>query len=377
MSTQRTENALRAEQVGSLLRPPALLQARQAFAAGQLRIAELRAAEDEAILAALEMQRGSGIDVLTDGEFRRRSFLGGLLDSLAGLAKSDEPAPPALKPLWRGVGEQIARADAAVPSLRVVGKLSVAARFTSTEAAFLEQHADRPFKVALPSPHMLMHLYQPGVTDAVYASREQMLEDLIGICRSEVAGLVQDGIPYVQLDSLRYTDLLDEQRRQKWEKLGIDPVLTETIAADNRVLAEAKRAGVIRGVHMCRGNHRSAWAGTGSYELVAERLFNELDTDRFLLEFDDERSGGFEPLRFVPEGKMVVLGLVTTKTGALESIDLLRRRIDEAARYVPLERLALSPQCGFASTHMGNLLSEDEQARKLALVAQTARLVWG
>jgi 5-methyltetrahydropteroyltriglutamate--homocysteine methyltransferase len=375
-NVQGRQTSIRADQVGSLLRPPALLAARDAFLAGGTAADELRAAEDRAILAALEMQRDTGIEVLTDGEFRRTSFLSGLLDHLHGLAKSDDPVAAAGKPLWRGIGEKVARADAAVPAVRVAGKLSTAGRFTEVESLFLKKHAGRMFKVALPSPHMLMHLYRPGATDAIYRTREEMLADLTGICQREVEGLVQDGVPYIQLDSLRYTDLIDEQRRQKWQAIGFERVLEETIAADNAVLGRAKGRGITRGVHMCRGNHRSAWAGEGGYESVAERLFNEIDVERFLLEFDDERSGGFEPLRFVPRGKMVVLGLVTTKTGALESVDGLRHRIDEASRYVPLESLAISPQCGFASTHLGNLLTEEEQARKLELVARTARLVW-
>jgi 5-methyltetrahydropteroyltriglutamate--homocysteine methyltransferase len=370
-------HSIRADHVGSLLRPAALLDKRSDFAAGRLEREELRAAEDQAILAVLEMQRRTGIDILSDGEFRRTSFLGGLLEGLNGLVKSTEPASTAMKPVWHGPGEKVATEDSAVPAVRLTGKLSVAARFTGLETQFLKQHAGRPFKVTLPSPHMLMHLYQPGVTDSVYATREEMLHDLVGICQFEVDGLVRDEVPYIQLDSLRYTDLIDEQRRRKWQSLGFDRILGETIAADNAVLGRANRAGITRGVHMCRGNHRSAWAGTGGYDFVAERLFSELDTDRFLLEFDDERSGGFEPLRFVPKGKVVVLGLVTTKTAELESIELLRRRIDAAAKYVPLESLALSPQCGFASTHLGNLLSVDDQARKLELVAETARRVWG
>jgi len=374
---QGNDHPLRADQVGSLLRPQVLLEARRAFAEGRIGIDQLRGAEDRAILAVLEMQRRTGIEVVTDGEFRRTSWLAGILDNVRGLVRSEEPPPAALKPLWRGPGEKIARDDAAVPPVRIAAKLSTEGRFTEVESVFLKKHAAQTFKVTLPSPHMLMHLYQPGLTDAVYATREELLSDLVGICQFEVEGLTREGVPYIQLDSLRYTDLIDEQRRQKWQTIGFERVLAETIAADNAVLRCAKRAGITRGVHMCRGNHRSAWAGTGGYELVAERLFNDLDTDRFLLEFDDERSGGFEPLRFVPRGKMVVLGLVTTKTGVLESIDALQRRIEKAAKYVPLESLALSPQCGFASTHLGNLLSEDEEARKLELVAETARRVWG
>jgi 5-methyltetrahydropteroyltriglutamate--homocysteine methyltransferase len=373
----KEEHLFRADHVGSLLRPRVLLEARGAFARGQIGLHQLRLIEDHAILDVLSMQRQTGINILSDGEFRRSSWLGGILENVRGLAATEPRVGSANKPDWRGVGETVAREDTAVPTVEVVGKLSAEARFTEVEGRFLKEHAAGPFKITLPSPHLLMHLYQPGTTERIYQKRKDMLADIVSICRREVDALAQDGVPYIQIDSLRYTDILDERRRRKWEAIGVEKVLDETIAADNAVLAGAKRAGVTRGVHMCRGNHRSAWAGEGGYEMIAEKLFSELDTDRFLLEYDDERSGGFEPLRFVPEGKIVVLGLVTTKIPALESRDELRRRIDEAAKYVPLERLAISPQCGFASTHLGNLLTEAEEMRKLELVAETARAVWG
>ncbi len=187
---------------------------------------------------------------------------------------------------------------------------------------------------------------------------------------------MKDGVSYFQLDTLRYTQIIADMDFASHGMSHAD-MAEQTLQSDNAVLARAKAAGVTTGIHICRGNHRSAWAASGSYEAVAEDLFSRTEADRLLLEYDDERSGGFEPLRFVPAGKTVVLGLITTKTPQLEDPDLLRRRIDEAAKYVPIEQLAISPQCGFASTHQGNLLTEDEERRKLELVAETARLIWG
>jgi 5-methyltetrahydropteroyltriglutamate--homocysteine methyltransferase len=222
--------------------------------------------------------------------------------------------------------------------------------------------------------------YKPGVTDKFYPTRADLVQEVVGMLQREVQALIAEGIAYIQLDSLRYViQLADPQRRQLMIDAGEDPekALVETIAADNATLQGARRPGVTVGLHMCRGNNRSAWAATGSYEAVAETAFSSLQVDRFLLEYDTERAGGFEPLRFVPRDKAVVLGLISSKDPRLESQDLLRRRIDEAARYVPLENLALSPQCGFASTAPGNLLTWDEQRRKLELIVETARKVWG
>jgi 5-methyltetrahydropteroyltriglutamate--homocysteine methyltransferase len=265
-----------------------------------------------------------------------------------------------------------------MPSLPVIGaKLKVAGRFTERESAFLTKHADRPFKLTLPSPTMMLVFYREGISDNAYPDRQELIDDVVTIYTREIEALAAGHVPYIQIDSLRYTDLIDPERRAKLDPLGFDRVFAQALAADNALLARAKREGTTRAVHICRGNHRSAWFGRGGYEAVAERLFNELDADRFLLEFDDERSGGFAPLRFVPEGKIVVLGLVTTKSAALESQDELLRRIEEASKFLPLDQLALGPQCGFASTELGNLLGEDDEKRKLELVAGTARRVWG
>jgi 5-methyltetrahydropteroyltriglutamate--homocysteine methyltransferase len=223
-------------------------------------------------------------------------------------------------------------------------------------------------------------LWRAGVTDQFYPSRQAFVDEIGDMLRREIDALIADGVSYIQLDSLHYVErVADATIRPRMIAEGEDPdaYLDQLIAADNTVLDRARQGGVMVGLHMCRGNNRSAWHAEGSYEPVAEKAFGQLHVDRFLLEYDTERAGGFEPLRFMPKNKMVALGLVSSKEPELESVDLLRRRIDEAAQYVPMENLALCPQCGFASTAPGNLLTWDEQRRKLELVAETARKVWG
>jgi 5-methyltetrahydropteroyltriglutamate--homocysteine methyltransferase len=212
-----------------------------------------------------------------------------------------------------------------------------------------------------------------------YASRKEVLADAAGIINAEIKALIAEGTPYVQLDNPHYPDYIEEGRRQQWRAIGIDPdqAILEDIAGDNACLAGIDRANVTVATHICRGNGRSAWHTQGGYEPIAEQVFGGLDVDTFLLEYDTDRAGGFEPLRFIPRGKHVVLGLITTKVGQLESQDVLRRRIEEASKYVPTENLSLSPQCGFASVDQGNLISWDDQRRKLELVVDTARKVWG
>jgi 5-methyltetrahydropteroyltriglutamate--homocysteine methyltransferase len=265
---------------------------------------------------------------------------------------------------------------------QVVGtKLRQIRRLTAHESGFLKQHAPGPFKITIPGAlSRALGWYKPGLTAKFYPTPADLVQDIVDILRREVKALIDEGVSYVQLDSLRYViQLADARTREPMLQAGqdLDKALDETIAADNATLQNARGAGVTVGLHMCRVNNRSAWRTTGGYEVIAEKAFNLLEVDRFLLEYDTERAGGFEPLRFVPPGKMVVLGLISSKDPQLESQDQLLRRIDEAAKYVPIERLALSPQCGFASTAPGNLLTWDEQRRKLELVAETARKVWG
>jgi 5-methyltetrahydropteroyltriglutamate--homocysteine methyltransferase len=374
-------NVFRADQIGSFLRPPEVLAARANHDAGRLDDAQLTAIEDQAILGVLEMQRQVGIDVYSDGEFRRSWFSSALADSIEGIVTDPNAT---YTPSWQG--EYSEQADATAASIgfgeqMVASKLRQVRRFTAHETSFLKRHAPGPFKMTLPGiMTRVASWYRPGVTDPFYATREELTYEVAGMLRNEVRALIEEGVPYIQLDSLRYViQLSDERIRQQLIASGEDPeaLLDENIAVDNFILQDARGAGATIGLHMCRGNNRSAWRSQGGYEVIAEKAFSQLNVDRFLLEYDTERAGGFEPLRFVPNDKMVVLGLISSKDPRLESQDLLRRRIDEAARYVPLENLALSPQCGFASTAPGNQLTPDEQRRKLELVVATARQVWG
>jgi 5-methyltetrahydropteroyltriglutamate--homocysteine methyltransferase len=363
-------NPYRAENVGSFLRPPDLLQARAAFANGKLSQDELRAAEDRAILQTFEGQRKAGLPIYTDGELRRGSWLTDMADAVEGFV-SDKVILD-----WKGPGGGLEGSTAQVvgATLRRVRKLAGA------EFPFLKKSAPGPFKITLPSPsNFMVSSYKPGITDRFYPSHADLLSDLVDIIRDEIRWLVAEGATYIQFDAPYYSHYLDPRQRDHMRAAGLDPdeQFDKSIAADNAALAEAPRGSVLRACHICRGNSRSRWYTEGGYDAIAEKLFGLLEVDAFLLEYDSDRAGGFEPLRLVPRGKTVVLGLVTTKQPKLESQDDLRRRIDGAARYVPLENLAISTQCGFASVAAGNLLSTDDQWRKLALVVDTARKVWG
>lgn len=359
-----------AENIGSFLRPPQLLQARANYANGKLKLEELRSAEDRAILETLEGQRKAGMPIFTDGELRRGSWLTDMADAVDGFVADKVILD------WKGPGggPEGSTAQAVGAKLRKVRKM------TEHEVPFLKKNAPGPFKVTLPSPaNFMVSSYKRGVSDRFYPSHAELLHDLVEIVRDEIQWLVGEGVKYIQLDAPFYSHYLDPKQRAQMKASGHDPdaEFEKSIAGDNAAIKDFKRDGITFGLHVCRGNSRSRWFTEGGYDAIAEKLFGMLDADVFLLEYDTERAGGFEPLRLVPRGKTVVLGLVTTKQPQLESQDNLRRRIDEAARYVPLENLALSTQCGFASVAAGNLLSADEQWRKLELVANTARKVWG
>jgi 5-methyltetrahydropteroyltriglutamate--homocysteine methyltransferase len=367
---------IRADHVGSLLRPPELLEARHKAAAGELGAEALEAAEDRAIDWVLERQTLTGIGVVSDGEFRRA----GWYDSFRAAAEGFVPHKRTMAAIWKGEhAHEAAEVTEAAGSFVVGGKLKLHGRFTDVEAKYLVAHAPKPFKITVPSPASFQQFFEPGFSESAYADPDAMLSDIVELYKGEMSALANDGVPYIQLDSLRYGDAIDPGRRERWKARGVDPmkIVDQTLAADNTILDLLGRPGVTRAMHICRGNNRSAWAGEGGYEPVAERMLGELRVDRFLLEYDDARSGGFEPLRFVPKGKIAALGLVTTKTGALEDQDQLRRRIDEAAKFLPLEQLALTTQCGFASMESGNVITMDDQWRKLELIADTARKVWG
>jgi 5-methyltetrahydropteroyltriglutamate--homocysteine methyltransferase len=362
----------RADQVGSLLRPPEVLAAREAHEQGDSSLEQLRQVEDRAVLQALEMLRSVGIEIFSDGELRRGSFLTGPADALQGFRPSDE----SFLRQWHGPGGGM------LPTtVRIVAARLEARRFTDHEVAFLKQHSPGPFKITMPTPSMLgFGGFREGVTDQFYADSQELHQDLARIIRAEIQAAIDDGAAYIQLDAPNYPMRFCDQRlRQQLVEQGIDveSELTEALAADQACVQGIDRKGAILAFHVCRGNNQSRWQADGGYEPIAEKMFSLLDVDRYLLEYDTGRAGGFEPLRFMPRGKAVVLGLVTTKEAPLESQDLLMQRIEEASRYVDMDDLALSPQCGFASVAQGNLITPDDQKRKLELVVETARRAWG
>jgi 5-methyltetrahydropteroyltriglutamate--homocysteine methyltransferase len=365
----------RADHVGSLLRPPELLRARAEHQAGRLSAEELRRVEDTAIPDVARMQQEVGLAGVTDGEFRRGSWHMDFLYQIGGVAKTDQ----ALRIQFRNEAGPI---EAALGAFRIGRRLTLDKTIFAEDFAYLKSVAPAGTvpKLTIPSPSMLHYRGGRAVIDqAAYPEMEAFWHDLAEIYRKEIAGLAALGCTYLQLDDTSLAYLNDPAQRAYVTSIGGDgdkQHLTN-IRLINQALA-GRPAGMTVCTHMCRGNFRSSWVAEGGYDHVAEALFGELAVDGFFLEYDDARSGGFEPLRFVPKGKKrVVLGLVTSKLAALESKDELKRRIDEAAKYVPLEQLCLSPQCGFSSTVDGNALTRDEQVAKLRLVVDAAREVWG
>jgi 5-methyltetrahydropteroyltriglutamate--homocysteine methyltransferase len=364
----------RADHVGSLLRPAELVLARQN---AETTAAQLTDLEDKHILHALERQKQAGLRIFTDGEFRRSGFMGDFYESVEGF---DEHAAVARN--WRPAGER-PRAIQGVGSIHgiVVRKLHQTKRLTKHEVDFLTLHSPGDIKITLPTPNQFPAIiYKKGMSEPAYPTRSDLLWDLVPIFRAEIAALVSEGVKYIQIDAPRYSYYIDPKwRTYIKDEMGLDPdeALDEAIAADNACLEGLRRDGVTVAIHLCRGNHRSHWYAEGGYDPIAEKLFGNLDVDLFLLEYESERAGTFEPLRFIPEDKGVVLGLISSKLPELESADQIIRRVDEASKYVPLSNLALSPQCGFASSLEGNLLTEEEQWAKLRLVVETAREVWG
>jgi 5-methyltetrahydropteroyltriglutamate--homocysteine methyltransferase len=362
--------AYRADQVGSLLRPARLLAARAAHEDERLSDDDLRAAEDQAILDVLALQREIGLDVFMDGELRRRSWLSDMAEAVEGFVGHRSVLH------WRGPGGGPEHTTARM----VGGKLRPKRHLTEHELPFLQQHAPGPIKMTIPAPSNFMVVgYKQGVSDTAYPTRAEFAQAIAAIIRDEMQWLIDAGVPYIQLDAPFYSVWVDAESRERMRQNGVDPdaSLAEAIAADRLCLEGMARPGTTLAMHVCRGNSRGRWIAEGGYEPLAEPLFGGLPLDAWLLEYDTERAGGFEPLRHVPSNATVVLGLVSSKEPALESQDELRRRIDEASQYVPLERLTLSPQCGFASVAAGNDISQDDQRRKLELVVETARAVWG
>ena len=365
-----------ADQVGSFLRPIGIKEARAKFKAGEIDQELLSFIEDAAIQGVLDKQQQVGIDVYSDGEFRRTGFQWDLIEAVEGYVDTDLPV---VSRMWQGgAGDDQPQQQG---TRQAVGaRLKQVRRLTEEQTAYLKDHAPGPFKMTVPSPNQFPTLgFQPGLTDKYYKDRSELLWEIAGIVKSEVAELVEDGVPYIQIDAPRYSYFVDPKWRDHLKSIGEDPdkLLDEAVAVDQACFDAANGKGPLTALHVCRGNNQSMWYAQGGYGPIAEKLFGQIKVDRLLLEYDSERAGGFEPLRFVRPETTVVLGLISTKDPRMEGQDELRRRIDEAAKYVPMERLALSPQCGFASTEAGNLLSEDEQWRKLELVVETARKAWG
>ena len=369
----RTTPPFRADHVGSLLRPPGLLAAREDFAAGRIPAEQLRAAEDAAIADVVRMQENVGLQSATDGEFRRASWHMDFIYQLGGIGQ----APGNLSVMFHNPAGDIEYTPAA---LTVTRKVGLDHTIFGPDFEYLKSVVTTAVpKQTIPSPNMVHYRGGPAMIDpAVYPDIEEFWADLAAAYADEVARLAALGCTYLQFDDTSLAYLNDPAQRAEIAARGDDAehLHLRYIRQVNAALA-GKPGGMAVTTHLCRGNFQSSWVASGSYDFVAEALFGELNVDGFFLEFDDERSGGFEPLRFVPPGKMVVLGLVTTKRGQLENPDDLKRRIDEAARFVPLEQLCLSGQCGFSSTVEGNALSYDEEVAKLELIVKVAADVWG
>jgi 5-methyltetrahydropteroyltriglutamate--homocysteine methyltransferase len=369
----RTEPPFRAEHVGSLLRPRALVQARHDHAEGRIDAARLRAIEDEAVRDVVALQEDLGLRAVTDGEFRRTSWHMDFLYRLGGVTRTDEELVVRFRN-DEGYGQFIAA------GLAVDAPVHLDEPIWVDDFRFLagEVRTAVP-KMALPSPSMLLLRSGTAAVDrTVYPDLDAFWTDLAAAYAEEIRALDAAGCRYLQLDDTSLACLNDPAQRAMLTARGDDAEHTHerNIATLNAALA-GRPAGMRTAVHVCRGNFRSSWIAEGGYDYVAEDLFGGLDVDAFFCEFDDERSGGFAPLRFVPPGKQVVLGLVTTKRGRLEDADELKRRIDEAAKYVPLDQLCLSPQCGFSSTVEGNVLNPYQEVDKLRLVVKVAEEVWG
>jgi 5-methyltetrahydropteroyltriglutamate--homocysteine methyltransferase len=369
----RTSPPFRADHVGSLLRPPALLRARADAAAGRITRAELRGVEDDAIRDAVRLQQDVGLQAVTDGEFRRTSWHMDFIYGLDGISTADDKVKVSFH------NEQ-GDLEFEAAALHVNGRIGVSETIFGAAFSFLQECANGAVpKLTIPSPSMVhWRGGRAAIDEGVYPEIDGFWADLTAAYREEVRRLGELGCTYLQLDDTSLAYLNDPSQRKHAAAIGGNPDSqhVEYIRHINEALRD-RPAGMSVTTHMCRGNFRSSWVAEGGYDHVAEALFSELEVDGYFMEWDDARSGGFEPLRLLPAGpKQVVLGLVTTKRGALESKDELRRRIEEASRYVSLDQLCLSPQCGFSSTVDGNTLSRDEQVAKLALIVEVADEIW-
>jgi 5-methyltetrahydropteroyltriglutamate--homocysteine methyltransferase len=374
---------IRTDVVGSLLRPAHLKEAYAQRDEGKISAEVLRRIEDDAIGEAVRLQEATGLDVVTDGEYRRLNFQDSFAASVTGFDARHvnlafmESLSREGKPLQRWDPYHVADGAAILQRRPVSQKLRLVRNLPLEEYRFVSGVATKPVKVTLVGLDRIVQRFDYQNSKSVYWSVDDFVADVVRIEREMIRGLIDAGCRYVQIDAPSYTAYVDAPSIEEMKAWGEDPMknLVRSIQADNEILRLFD--GVTFGIHLCRGNQRSMWHREGSYDAIAETLFNGLKHNRFLLEYDSPRAGTFEPLRFVPKDKVVVLGLVSTKVPELEKIDDLKRRIDEAAKYIALDQLALSPQCGFASDVVGNLISEDEQKRKLEIVVETARQVWG
>jgi 5-methyltetrahydropteroyltriglutamate--homocysteine methyltransferase len=365
----------RSDVVGSLLRPQELLAAQKQFAEGAITAADFKKIEDKAVNEAIALQEEAELEVVTDGEMRRQSFQSQMTAAVEGFGEHTLDA--FLWGEWRGDARAGNWSLERPANLGVVGKLRRRRHLSADEFTYLFARTRRIAKITLPSPSLWVNFWSREGSGHVYPTLESYLSDVVAILREEVEELARLGATYIQMDAPHYALLLDPHTRTFYEEQagGIEWWLERAIEFDNAVMSAA--TGVTFGFHLCRGNQASRWLAQGSYEPIAPVLFRKIKAQRLLLEYDDRRSGSFEPLRHVPDDKMAVLGLVTTKISRMETFGELVERIRQASRYVPLDRLALSPQCGFASSIVGNRISAEDQKRKLHLVAATARRVWG
>jgi methionine synthase II (cobalamin-independent) len=370
-----TARLARADHVGSLLRPRKLLKAREQHAAGALSDHDFKAIEDAAVREVVALQEEAGVAVVTDGELRRESFQSGLTDAVDGFAGVTIDAW-----LWGdwhsdAVGDKSTERP---PDLAVVQPLRRRRFLAAEEFTFLRAVTDRVAKITLPSPSLFANLWHPERSKDAYPTLDAFLDDVVGILQDELRELGRLGCTYAQLDAPQYPLLIDPAWRAYYEARGwpADEWVARGIEFDNAVI-DAAPDGMTVGFHLCRGNQGSRWLVSGGYDAIARPVFQNVHADRLLLEYDDERSGTFDPLALVPDDKVVVLGLVTTKTPRAETEDELAARIEEASRLVPLERLALGTQCGFSTSIVGNAISVDDERRKLGTIARTAERVWG
>jgi 5-methyltetrahydropteroyltriglutamate--homocysteine methyltransferase len=371
--SSRSTPPFRADHVGSLLRPPELLQARDDFANDRISAEELRAIEDDAIRDVVKLQEDAGLQSATDGEFRRASWHMDFIYELGGISK----APGNLAVKFHNADGDIEFTPAA---MHIDGKVTLEKPIFADDFEFLQSVVTSATpKLTIPSPSMVH--YRGGraaIDETVYSDMDDFWGDLTTAYAEQVQAIGELGCTYLQFDDTSLAYLNDPKQRAEMAAKGDDAEhLHESYIRHINEALSKRPEGMAITTHMCRGNFRSSWVAEGGYDFVAEALFNELDVDGFFMEWDDARSGGFEPLRFVPKGKVVVLGLVTTKKGELETKDELKARIEEASKFVDLDQLCLSPQCGFSSTVDGNALTVEQQVDKLRLVVETAREVWG